>query len=78
MARGFESKAVESQQAEQQISKREPLLTDEERELRKKRESLESSKRGLKAELEKATSERRRADLGHSIAYIEGELKKLG
>ena len=80
MARGFESKSVESQQSEKQqpSTKREAPLTDDQREHRKKRDSLESSRRGLAAELEKSTSERRRADLANSIAHIDEELKKHG
>jgi len=77
MARGFDSKSVESQQADKETPPtRQPPMTDEQRDALRKREGLESSLRGLAAELAKSTSERRRADLAKSIAHIEAELKK--
>ena len=80
MARGWESKSVESQMED----RREPLTGDrgeiaqDQLELRRKREGLESSRRGVVRELESATSDLRRRSLQAALKHLDGELKKLG
>lgn len=79
MARGWESKSVESQMEE----RREPLSGDRGEiaqsnlELTRKREGLESSRRGILRELESATSELRRRSLRAALDHLDAELKKL-
>ena len=80
MARGWESKSVESQMED----RREPLTGDrgeiaqDQLELKRKREGLESSRRGVVRELESATSDLRRRSLQAALKHLDGELKKLG
>ena len=79
MARGWESKSVESQIEDRRDSR--PRTEETSREdlaLKRKRESLESSRRGLLRELESATSDLRRASLSAALQHIETELKNLG
>ncbi|MEA2337811.1 MAG: hypothetical protein QOE82_1818 [Thermoanaerobaculia bacterium] len=80
MARGFESKAVESnrQDAEDEREARgrreRPDIHEIER--RQKREGLELSRRRIVHEMEGA-NERRRASLQAALAHLDGELAKL-
>jgi len=80
MARGWESKSVESEMED----RREPLTGDrgeiaqDQLELKRKREGLESSRRGVARELESATSDLRRRSLQAALKHLDGELKKLG
>jgi hypothetical protein len=80
MARGFESKSVESnrQDAEEERSARRtgkrPDIHEIER--RQKREGLELSRRRILHEMEGA-NERRRASLQAALAHLDGELAKL-
>lgn len=79
MARGWESKSVESQQSEEAERRKEQRapLTPEERERRRKRESVELSRRRVLADLEAARSPVRRASLEQALAFLDGELAKL-
>ena len=78
MARGFESKSVESQQLDDRMSvKRTDQPTREEIEKRSKRESLELSKRRVMNELSIARSEVHRAALENALAHLENELRSL-
>jgi len=80
MARGFESKSVESnrQDAEDERAARgnrkRPDIHEIER--RQKREGLELSRRRIVHEMETA-NERRRASLNAALAHLDGELAKL-
>jgi hypothetical protein len=81
MARGFESKAVESnrQDAEDERAaargrRRRPDVDEIER--RQKREGLELSRRRILHEMESA-NERRRASLQAALAHLDGELAKI-
>ena len=80
MARGWESKSVESQMEDG----REALTGDRgeiaqgQLELKRKREGLESSRRGVVRELESATSDLRRRSLKAALKHLDAELKKLG
>lgn len=78
MARGWESKSVESQieDAESRKDRRE-VLTHEQREMRQKREGLELSRRRVLQEMETTRSEVRRASLEQALAYLDGEIEKL-
>ena len=69
MARGWESKSVESQieEADTSLDRGEPL-TPEQRELRRKREGLELSRRGVLREIETTRSDVRRASLEQALA----------
>jgi hypothetical protein len=79
MARGFESKAVESnrQDAEDERAargKRRPGKQEIER--RQKREGLELSRRRILHEMEGA-NERRRTSLQAALAHLDGEIAKV-
>jgi hypothetical protein len=80
MARGWESKSVESQIED----RREPVSGDrvemaqDKLELTRKREGLESSRRGVARELESASSDLRRRSLQAALNHFDAELKKLG
>jgi hypothetical protein len=77
MARGWESKSVESQQETGARPAAGGALTREQRELRKKREGLDLSRRRVLQEMESTHSEARRAYLEQALAYLEEELRKL-
>jgi CHASE3 domain sensor protein len=79
MARGWESKSVESQiEGADRSADRGAALTAEERERRRKRESLELSRRRVLLEIETTRSAIRRTSLGAALAFLEEELGKLG
>jgi hypothetical protein len=77
MARGFESKSVESQQADRFERRSQQRLSPEEMERRGKRESLELSRRRVQSELESSRSEVHRAALQNALRYLDDELGKL-
>lgn len=79
MARGWESKSVESQ-IEDVRSRPAPggVLTPEERERSSKRSSLELSRRRVLHDLEAAQSPVRRASLESALAFLDEEIRKLG
>lgn len=81
MARGFESKGVESQQAEDRQQSRQGTASDREaaerRDRDQKRASLETSRRRVARELAATHSETHRAALKNALAFLDAELKKL-
>lgn len=78
MARGWESKSVESQQTEEaRRADRGHLLTPEQRELRRKRDSLELSRRRVLQDLEAAQSELRCTSLQRALDFLDEEIRKL-
>jgi molecular chaperone GrpE (heat shock protein) len=79
MARGWESKSVESQieDADLRADRNDPI-TPEQREIQRKRESLELSRRRILRDLEAARSEVRRTSLEHALAFLDEEISKLG
>lgn len=77
MARGWESKSVESQIETDVRADRGPDLTPEERERHRKRESLELDRRRVLREIETTRSDVRRASLRQALAYLEEEIGKL-
>lgn len=79
MARGFESKDVEYQQAEaeRKHQPRSPSLTAEQREAEAKRRTIELSLARKRAELALANSGAHRQMLAAAIDALEQELKRL-
>lgn len=78
MARGWESKAVENQREDAREMRTSPdELAQHDLELTRKRESLESSRRGVVRELEATRSELRRRSLEAALAHLDAELDKL-
>jgi DNA/RNA-binding domain of Phe-tRNA-synthetase-like protein len=78
VARGWESKSVESQQDADARPDRGQPLTPEQRELLRKRESLEMSRRRVLQDIAAARSDVRRAALEQALAFLEEEIRKLG
>ena len=79
MARGWESKSVESQiEDKQEPWSKNRVVSLEELEATRKRESLESSRRGLLKELESTKSDRLRGSLQAALKHLEDELRNLG
>lgn len=76
MARGWESKSVESQQTET-ASEKKARVTAEELERARKRESLELSRTRVTRELETARTETHRAALQNALQFLDDELAKL-
>ena len=80
MARGFESKSVQSQWQDAEDARAARGRKPEERddvERRKQRESLELSRRRIARELAETKSDRRREQLRAALAHLDGELQKL-
>jgi hypothetical protein len=79
MARGFESKSVEEQQAE---AKREPSagqkLNPEESERRRKRDGLILSRKNVQQRLESASSTTHRQMLEGALAELDRQIAELG
>ncbi|HYH08913.1 MAG TPA: hypothetical protein VEK11_17805 [Thermoanaerobaculia bacterium] len=75
MARGFESKSVESQQTDSYTEKKK-RQTPEELERARKRESLELSRTRILNELANAKSEVHRTALRNALDYLDEELKR--
>jgi len=79
MARGFESKSVEEQQAE---AKREPApnqrLTPEQIEGRRKRDGLLLSRKNVQSQLNSVTNPVRREMLERALAELDRQLAALG
>ena len=78
MARGFESKSVESQQADRfERGEGHERPTREDLERRSKRESLELSRRRVQHDLDGTSSPVHRAALENALRYLDDELGKL-
>lgn len=78
MARGWESKSVESQIDDAGSAKeRGRDLTLQERELERKRAGIELSRQRVLQDLELARSDLRRDSLQQALAFLEEELRKL-
>lgn len=76
MARGWESKSVESQQSETFEGGRRKETRDEV-ERKAKRESLELSRSRVSRELEAARSPVHRAALENALQFLDDELRKI-
>ena len=81
MARGFESKSVESHRQDvedEREARRSGKRVDiHEIERRQRREGLELSRRRIVTELEATTNDRRRESLRAALAHLDSELAKL-
>jgi len=77
MARGWESKSVESQQDADARHDRSQPLTAEQREIERKRSGLEMSRRRVLQDIAAARSEIRRASLEQALAFLDEEIRKL-
>ena len=79
MARGWESKSVESQIADAGGGEqRRGGMPADERQSRARRRGLELSRARVLQELEATTSPVRRSALESALAFLDGELTKLG
>lgn len=77
MARGWESKSVESQVADREIAERSAKLERDEAVRDEKRHTLEMSRRRIVRELETATSHVHRVALENALKFLDDELKRL-
>ena len=78
MARGFESKSVESQQEEAQRTRTlKPALSPEERARLEQRQAIELALAAKRRELEAATSDAHRAYLTRAIADLSNQIQTL-
>jgi hypothetical protein len=80
MARGWDSKAVEDQQATAEAEKEtraKPTLTAEERERRAKRDGLALARARMLNDLESANDERYRTMLEQAIAHLDAAIDAL-
>jgi hypothetical protein len=77
MARGWESKSVESQQAEPTVAGGKRKLTVEEQERARKRESLQLSRSRIQRELETAKAGVHRTALENALRFLDEELTKV-
>jgi hypothetical protein len=79
MARGWESKSVESQQDEASRDRvRKPQLTTEQRTIGERRTALELTRARTAADLGRATAPHHRKMLEQAIATIDERLAQLG
>jgi len=82
MARGFESKSVESNRQDKEDERASrgsgQRLDIHEIERRQKREGLELSRRRIVSEIEATTNERRRESLRAALVHLDNELAKIG
>ena len=77
MARGWESKSVESQQNERAGGQSKDRPSAEELEQQRKREGLELSRARIVRELENARTDVHRTALRNALTFLDGELRKL-
>lgn len=78
MARGWESKSVESQiEDAASPSDRGESLTPQQRALQQKRQGLELSRRRVLQEIEATRSAVRRTSLEQALAFLDEEIRKL-
>ena len=77
MARGFESKSVESQQAEERAGKKEGKKSRADMDRESRRHSLEMSRRRIVSELASTKSEMRRKTLEAALKHLDDQLTKL-
>jgi len=78
MARGFESKDVEYQQAERERSRAQrPAISEEQRTADSRRTAIELSLTRMRADLAKATVDAHRTMIQRAIESLEAELASL-
>lgn len=78
MARGWESKSVESQQSEPDPAQDKRRLTAEQQERARQREKLELQRLRITRDLETATTEVHRTALQNALQFLDQEIAKLG
>ncbi len=81
MARGFESKSVESQRQDAEAKADERRVgrpSRDDLEMKKRRESLELQRRRVQNDLESAHNERYRDQLRAALKHLDDELARLG
>lgn len=79
MARGWESKNIESQQEDSARAKaRGPELTPEQRAHAAKRHNLELARSRAQADLHRATAPAHRSMLQEAIAALDAQLRDIG
>ena len=80
MARGWESKSVEAQQAEASESRSplKPLLSPEEKRKLQKKEGLLLDRRRISQQLDGTTNDRYRSMLRESLAELDRKIAELG
>ena len=79
MARGWESKSVESQMeaAEERAAPKKPAMSAAQLALRAKRESLELTRTRVLSDLQTACNSRYRAQLQAALRHVEAQLVEL-
>jgi hypothetical protein len=79
MARGWESKSIEQQQAEtlDERNAPRPRLSAAEQKRNRRRETLLLARKGLAAQLDSAQSPRHRQMLEHSLAELDKQLSSF-
>lgn len=79
MARGWESKSIEAQQADalQQQKENRPKLTPQEAARFRERENLRLSRLRVLQQLETSQNQRHRRLLQNALAELDGKLKNL-
>lgn len=81
MARGFESKDVESQQLEREAAKELRMKTPktpEQLERERRLEDLQLSRTRVMQDLQMACNPRYRSMLEESLRFLEGEIERVG
>jgi hypothetical protein len=76
MARGWESKSVESQQSEEPLEQK-VRISRESLERNAKRDSLTMSRHRIERELENTRSEVHRTALKNALEYLDSQLSRL-
>lgn len=80
MARGWESKSIESQveaAEERKAASIQQKLTEAQTQLQKERESIELSRERILREMEAARHPRHREQLAAALTFLEEQLSKL-
>ncbi|HEY0592537.1 MAG TPA: hypothetical protein VGE86_07385 [Thermoanaerobaculia bacterium] len=78
MARGWESKSVESQRDDAERARAGERRSPREREIDAKRKSLDLSRTRVIHDLQTARSDVHRAALENALKFLDGEIARLG
>lgn len=78
MARGWESKSVESQMEDvRSVPQRRTPVTPEQQERMHRKQGIELDRKRVARELQETSSPMRKTSLEHALAFLDGELGKL-
>jgi hypothetical protein len=77
MARGWESKSIESQQSETLTTEERQAVSRDELERTRKRESLEMQRRRIAHDLQSARSDVHRTALENALRFLDEELGRM-